>query len=397
MGRGNDMSEGYDAIVVGGGVMGTSTALELAKRGRHTVLLERFTLGHARGSSGGPTRIFRFTYEHPDYVRMAGPALDAWRELEGASGERLLYTTGGIDIGEGGRRSADALEAAGAPFAWLTPEATMERWPGLVIAPGTPVLLQEQGGVCMAERTVRAQARVATDAGATVLEGTAVRTIDRRADGVRVTTDRGEVYAAPVAVVTAGPWAGPLLRTAGIDLPLVPSFEQVTYSRLAGDPHPFPTIIDWSGVSTQGLPSDGDGSSNGPYALPNPEEPGSIKMALDRSGPDVDPDTRSFEPDAERLQRLAGWASKRFLPLVEARPPETCLYTNTPDGEFVLDRLGPIVVGSPCSGHGFKFAPLIGKILADMATDTPVALRLDAFGAGRAWILRHIVDRAFDA
>ena len=328
---------------------------------------------------------------------MAGPALDAWRELEDASGERLLYTTGGIDIGEGGRRSADALEAAGAPFAWLTPEATMERWPGLVIAPGTPVLLQEQGGVCMAERTVRAQARAAADAGATMREETVVRAIDRRGDGVQLTTDRGDTYTAPVAVVTAGPWAGPLLRTAGIDLPLVPSFEQVTYCRLAGEPHPFPTIIDWSGVSTRGLPSDGDGSTNAPYALPNPEEPGSIKMALDRSGPDADPDTRSFEPDPERLARLAGWASRRFLPLVEAQPPETCLYTNTPDGEFVLDRLGPIVVGSPCSGHGFKFAPLIGKILADMATGTPIALRLEAFQAGRAWTERHIVDRAFDA
>ena len=82
---------------------------------------------------------------------------------------------------------------------------------------------------------------------------------------------------------------------------------------------------------------------------------------------------------------------------MEARPPETCLYTNTPDDEFVLDRLGPIVVGSPCSGHGFKFAPLIGKILADMATGTPIALRLEAFRAGRVWTERHIVDRAFDA
>ena len=391
------MSQAYDAIVVGGGVMGTATAHELATRGRNTLLLERFTFGHARGSSGGPTRIFRFTYEHPDYVRMAGPALDAWRELEDVSGERLLYTTGGIDIGEGGRRSAGALEAAGAPFAWLTPEATMERWPGLVIAPGTPVLLQEQGGVCMAERTVRAQARLAADAGASVLEETIVRAIEPRAHGVRVTTERGGAFTAPVIVVTAGPWTGPLLRTAGLDLPLVPSFEQVTYCRLEGEPHPFPTIIDWSGVSTRGLPSDGDGSTNGPYALPNPEEPGSIKMALDRSGPDVDPDARSFEPDPERLERLAGWAGKRFLPLVESQPPETCLYTNTPDGEFVLDRLGPIVVGSPCSGHGFKFAPLIGKILADMATDAPIALLLDAFGAGRTWTRRHIVDRAFDA
>jgi sarcosine oxidase len=204
------------------------------------------------------------------------------------------------------------------------------------------------------------------------------------------------VFRAPVAVVTAGPWAAPLLRTAGIDLPLVPSFEQVTYCRLAGEPHPFPTITDWTGVSTLGLKSDGDGSSNLPYALPNPEEPGTIKMALDRSGPEVDPDARSFEPDPERLERLARWASKRFLPLEEARPPETCLYTNTPDGEFVIDRLGPIVVGSPCSGHGFKFAPLVGKILADLATDRPIGVRLDAFRAGREWTRRHLMDRAFD-
>ena len=161
-------------------------------------------------------------------------------------------------------------------------------------------------------------------------------------------------------------------------------------------PKPFPTITDWTGASTLGLPSDGDGTTNAPYALPNPEEPGSIKMALDRSGPDVDADERSFEPDPERLDRLAGWAAKRFLPLEEARPPETCLYTNTPDGEFVLDRVGPIVVGSPCSGHGFKFAPLIGKLLADMATGEPITLRLDAFRADRAWTRRHMMDRAFD-
>jgi sarcosine oxidase len=377
--------------------MGTAAAHELALRGRNTLLLERFAFGHARGSSGGPTRIFRFTYEHPDYVRMAGPALDAWRELEDLSGERLLYTTGGIDIGEGSRRSADALEAAGSPFAWLGAEATMERWPGLVIAPGTPVLVQESGGVCMAERTVRAQARLAAGAGATTHEETTVGAIRQDGAGVEVTTTAGDRYRAAVAVVTVGPWAGQLLRTAGIEIPLVPSFEQVTYCRLAGEPQPFPTVTDWTGVSTVGLPSDGDGSRNMPYALPNPEEPGSIKMALDRSGPDVDADARTFEPDPERLERLAGWAARRFLPLEEARPPETCLYTNTPDGEFVLDRLGPIVVGSPCSGHGFKFAPLIGKILADMATKVPIALRLDAFRANREWTRRHILDRALDA
>lgn len=375
--------------------MGTATARELATRGRSTLLLERFMFGHVRGSSGGPTRIFRFAYEHPDYVRMAGPALDAWRSLEDAAGERLLYTTAGIDIGEGARHQGIAMEATGTAFAWIEAEAVVERWPGLMIAPGTPVLVQEDGGVCMAERTVRAQARLARESGATVMEETTVRSIAPGVEGVEVTTDDGSAFRAPVAVVTAGPWAGPLLRPAGLDLPLVPSFEQVTYCRLAGEPHPFPTIVDWTGETTTGPV--GDGVTGLPYALPDPEDPGSIKMALDRSGPDVDADTRSFEPDPDRLRRLAGWASHRFQPLEEARPPETCLYTNTPDGEFVLDRVGPIVIGSPCSGHGFKFAPLIGQLLADMATERPIALRLDAFRAGRAWAKRHILDRAFDA
>src|SRR2546428_318555 len=372
--------------------MGTAAAGELAGRGRNTLLLERFTFGHNRGSSGGPTRIFRFTYEHPDYVRMAGPALDAWRELEDRSGERLLYTTGGLDVGEGAKQSADALAACGTRVEWISAEQTMERWPGLVIEPGTPVLLQGDGGVCMAERTVKAQARLAHRRGATVLEETKVESVRQTDDGVEVATSERS-YAASTAIVTAGPWAAKVLATAGIDVPLRPSFEQVSYFRLVGDPQEFPTIVDWTGESTKSTDRWG-GSVNVPYALPHPEEPGSIKMALDRSGPDVDADERSFEPDPDRLRRIEYWASQRFRPLEQDRPPETCLYTNTPDGEFVLDRLGRIVLGSVCSGHGFKFTPLVGKILADMASGEPIGLRLDAFRAGREWTVRNLRDRA---
>ena len=159
---------------------------------------------------------------------------------------------------------------------------------------------------------------------------------------------------------------------------------------------PFPTIVDWTGVSTLGLESDGDGSSNAPYALPDPEQPGSIKMALDRSGPTSTP---TPAPSTRTPNGSNDWpgghrgASCLWRRLGHRRRAST---PNTPDGEFVLDRLGPIVVGSPCSGHGFKFAPLIGKILADMATGSPVGVRLDAFRAGREWTRRHMADRAFD-
>ncbi len=146
----------------------------------------------------------------------------------------------------------------------------MERWPGLVIAPGTPVLVQESGGVCMAERTVRAQARLAVEAGAAVREETAVAAIHPGGAAVEVTTTAGETYRAAVAVVTAGPWAGPLLRTAGFDLPLVPSFEQVTYWPVGRRPAAVPDDHRLDRRSTLSLPSDGDGTTNAPYALPNP-------------------------------------------------------------------------------------------------------------------------------
>jgi sarcosine oxidase len=360
----------YDVIVVGAGVMGTSAARWLAKRGRETLVLDRFGLADAHGSSAGPTRIFRLTYHHPDYVRMARRALDEWRDLEAEAGERLLVTTAGLDVGPEGRSSADALEAAGVPFAYLSVDAVRERWPALRLEPGTEVFVQEDGGVCMAERTVRAQARIASGLGATVLERVLVERIVATGTGAVVHTD-GETYRAAVVVVTAGPWAGGLLRDAGIDLPLVPSFEQVTYFTLE-DPAPIPTLIDW----TVDPPRT-------PYTVPNPEEPGSFKVALHLSGPDTDPDSRSFEPDPDRVRRAEDYAAARFAPHRATGVTDTCLYTNTPDEDFVLDRRGSVVIGSPCSGHGFKFAPLVGRILADLATAQPAPLPIERFLTGR--------------
>ncbi len=366
------MTQDYDVIVVGAGVMGTSAARWLAKRGRGTLLLDRFELGDARASSAGPTRIFRLTYHHPDYVRMARRALDEWRDLEAEAGEPLLVTTAGLDIGPEGRSSAEALEAAGVPFAYLSVEAIRERWPALRLETGTEAFVQEDGGVCMADRTVRAQARVAAGLGATVLERVRVERIVATGTGAEVHADAG-MYRAPVVVVTAGPWAGDLLRTAGIDLPLVPSFEQVTYFAL-DDPAAIPTLIDW----TVDPPRT-------PYTVPNPEEPSHFKVALHLSGPDVDPDARSFDPDPDRVRRVEAYAAARFAPNRPTGATDTCLYTNTPDEDFVLDRRGPVVIGSPCSGHGFKFAPLIGRILADLATAQPAPLPIERFLTGRFW------------
>jgi sarcosine oxidase len=364
------VNQDYDTIVVGGGAMGTSAARWLAKRNRNTLLLERFEIGHARGSSGGPTRIFRLTYDHPDSVRMARRALVEWRALEAEADETLLITTAGLDLGREGRSSAEALEAAGVAFEYLPGDAITERWPGLRVEAGTEAFVQEDGGVCMAERTVRAQARLATEAGATVMEHAEVKRIAATGTGAEILTE-AETYRVPVVVVTAGPWAGDLLRTAGIDLPLVASFEQVTYFALE-DPSPLPTVIDWDVTPPRT-----------PYTVPNPEEPGRFKVALHMSGPPVDADARSFDPDPERVARVTDYVAERYAPHRPEGGTDTCLYTNTPDEQFVLDRRGPVVIGSPCSGHGFKFTPLIGRILADLATAQPTPLPIERFLTSR--------------
>ena len=364
------MTQRFDVIVVGAGVVGTSAARWLAAGGQNTLLLERFEIGHARGSSGGPTRVFRLTYDHPDYVRMARRALEEWRLLEDEVGEPLMVTTAGLDIGGAGRSSAEALEAAGERFEYLTVAAVTERWPALRLDPATEVFVQEDGGVCMAERTVLAQAKLAVDLGATLLENTHVLQVVARGDRAEVRTD-AETYDAGIVVVTAGPWARRLLIGAGIDVPLEPSLEQVTYFAL-DDPSPLPTVIDWDVTPPRT-----------PYTVPDPTRAGHFKVALHMSGPPVDADGRSFEPDRERERRVIEYAAGRFAPHIPDGGTETCLYTNTPDEDFVFDRVGPIVVGSPCSGHGFKFAPLSGLILADLAVGREPTIPVDRFAASR--------------
>jgi sarcosine oxidase len=353
------VTDTYDAIVIGGGAMGSAAARVLAERGRHTLLLERFRFGHAHGSSGGPTRIFRLTYHDPAYVRMARSALEHWRDLEGAAGEPLLATTGGLDVGPGGRTSAEALRAAGEACAPVTPADLAERWPALSFPPGTEMFVQEDGGVCRAEATVVTQARLALAAGADVREETEVAALIPAGDAVDVVTATGDTARAPVAVVTAGPWVSKLLATAGIHLPLTPSFEQATYARL-DVPSELPTVIDWR-------PTGGHTA----YLVPDPFEPGAFKVGLHKSGGPVDADERSFDPDPERVATVRTYTTTHVEGSIDAGRTDTCLYTNAPDEEFVIDRSGPIVVGSPCSGHGFKFVPLIGRVLADLATGDP--------------------------
>jgi sarcosine oxidase len=360
----------YDVVVIGAGVVGTMAAKALAERGRHTLILERYSLGNQHGSSHGLNRIVRVTDYHPDYVRINRLAMRAWAALQEAAAETLLVRTGNLEIGDGAQPYADALEAAGEEYEWLAPEQARERWPGLRSRPDERMFVQEDGGVCLADRTVRAAARLATQAGAELREGSRVDRVANGDDFADVVVE-GRTIRARVAVVTAGAWAGGLLSDAGLDLPLVPTLEQVSYYRLE-EPSALPTVIDYT------VDRDVDH-----YAVPHPTQTGSFKLALDHSGPVVDPDERSFVPDPERLARVQAWGRSRFGSLIPTEPAETCLYTNTPDNDYVLDRIGSVVVGSACSGHGFKASPVIGAILADLATGSESGVPLGRFLASR--------------
>jgi sarcosine oxidase len=373
-------------VVVGAGVMGSATARTLGERGVDTILLEQFRVGHARGSSHGAVRIFRLTYPQTDYVRMAQRALDSWRDLEAKSGETLLVQTGGLDFGPGVDECAEAMTECGLPGEWLTARAVEERFPVFSLHDVDRVLWHEQTGICMADRAVAAQARLAREAGVDVREETPMTAIRPHGDGVVVETESGAIEAR-VAVVTGGGWNAWILDSAlrafaddGAPLPIdvaprmVPTVQDVSYFRPRDPASEWPVLIEWLEHMW--------------YAAPAGGGPG-VKVGRHMAGRAVHPSDGPFETLDEFQADCAAYVRNR-CPGLEPEPveAETCLYTMTADEDFVLDRVGPIVVGGGCSGHGFKFGPLLGEILADLATDRDAGLPGDRFSAVRPALAR---------
>ena len=356
------MRRDADIVVVGAGIAGVATARALAGYPGSVLLLEQFALGHARGSSHGTSRIFRLNYPDERFVRMAMAADAAWRELESARGERLIDRLGCLDLGPTANGNVRALAACGVRYAQLSAEEVAARWP-LRLEPGETGVFQPDGGVTFADRAHAALIGEAVDRGVEVRDETAVRDLVADRGSVTLTLDRGELRARAV-VVTAGAWAAALLARVGIDLPVVPTRETVVYVDVPGAGR-LPSVID-SGM----LPVKGDGGvarvGQSAFSLAAPGR--GLKAGLHHSGPAADPDTVE-DPDSSVASWTAGWVAARFLEAGETLGAETCLYTNTSDEEFVLERHGRVVVGSACSGHGFKFAPIVGRTLAALARE----------------------------
>jgi sarcosine oxidase len=365
----------FDVAVVGGGLMGSATALSLGRRGISTVLFEQHRPGHQLGASHGAVRIFRLSYPAVDYVRLSQRALGCWRRLEDEAGEQLLVTTGGVDAGPVTNDCAAALGEAGVGFDWLGAHAAAERFPAIDFGRLDRVLVQPEGGVLLADRTVAAQARLAAAAGVEIRTDTRVIDVHQAPAGLIILTEAGEV-AAGVAVLTPGPWAGRLVASAlGRAMPVRATRQVVVHFAPVADEAiaTMPTFVEWVEPT------------RARYAVPPVGAAPGVKMGEHDPGPEVDPSQGPFEVEAARVRPVIEFARRR-IPSVSPDPiaTETCLYSLTADEDFILDRIGDVVVGAGFSGHGFKFGPLIGDVLADLATGRDPGLPSGRFSLDRA-------------
>jgi sarcosine oxidase len=347
------MTRQADYAVVGAGLLGLATARALAKRGREVTLLEQATPGHELAGSAGNCRIFRLGYEDPFYVSLARRAREPWQLLEEESFCSILSPAPHLTLGAGLGVVASAMASAGARTELLMAAEVADRFPG--IAADGPALLEPESAVIAADTALTALAAGVPD----LRPGVRVTAVAD--DGRRVALDTSEgSLSARVAVICSGPWTAGLLA-GGARLPAAPTLEQVAYLAPSGE-------AGTSGTAPAEMPIFIAYDAQVPYGLP---VPGSAlyKTGIHHGGGPADPERLDQAEDPVLAERLAEVA-RRYLPGFDPRPKlvERCVYDNTPDEDFVVDRIGNVVVGCGTSGHGFKFGPLLGEWLADLAT-----------------------------
>ena len=350
-----------DVVVIGAGLAGSAAAWALARRGRSVVVLEAFQPGHRHGSSHGSARIFRRAYLDALYVRMTGEAHRLWRQLADEAGEELIRTTGGIDFGPAGEQEkmSEILRAFGVPVELMPPAAAAERWPGVAFG-NDPVMFQPDAGVIDAERAMAAMRTLAEARGAQIRYGSRVVSVSASDAGAVVRTADGSWHA-PVAIVAAGAWLEPLLGPQVPLPPLVVTQQQAFHFAPRDSIGLRPAFIYRGEVAMYGLLAGRDG-----------EVPGAIKIGKHAFGPVTTGDDRDGIVSAAGREEVRAFV-RTTLPDLDPDPvgEVTCLYTSTATEDFILDRRGPFVVCSACSGHGAKFAPLTGEIAADLACGGP--------------------------
>jgi sarcosine oxidase len=368
----------YDVIVAGVGGMGSAACFHLARRGKRVLGLERFDIPHSLGSSHGLTRIIRLAYaEGSSYVPLLVRAYELWRELQADAGEQLLFTTGYVDVGARlVETSLESCRSHGLAHELVDGAELVRRHPGFDVAPDTPALLQPDGGFLLPERCIVAHVVQAQALGAELRAREAVRRWEALAGGgVRVETEGG-VYSADRLVVTAGAWAARVARLA--PEVCVPERQVVGWFQPLE-----PQLFARGEFPTFGLAVE-EGIF---YGFPVHGVPGLKVGRLHHREERVDPDAFERDPNGADEALLRGFV-ERYFPR-GAGPTmalSTCLFENSPDEHFVIDThpdCPDVIVGAGFSGHGFKFASVVGEILAGLAAEGATAYDIDFLSLGR--------------
>ena len=359
-------TEAVDVVVVGGGVMGLATAWELTRRGRRPVVLERFERGHHQGASHGATRNFNNAYGEDHYLDLLVRAREGWDALGSVDGEPLLrlhglVTHGRVDI----PAVQTGLAARDIPSTVLTRAEAAARWWGMRFE--GDVLWSADAGVVRAAAALRELERRIVARGGEVRWNTPVAHVGESPDHAVLALADGTRLHADTVVVTAGAWTARLLDRLGLPA-LTVTEETPAHFRPRTD-------AAWPSFNHE---IDPDAYPAMVYGMPTPGE--GVKVGFHRVGDEIDPDAR---PHAPTHQHALAEYVREWMPGLdpESAVPISCTYTSTDDAAFVLDRRGRIVVGAGFSGHGFKFAPGVGGVLADLVLDpaaraaTPFRLR----------------------
>ena len=361
----------YDAAIIGLGAMGSAAAWHLARRGVSVIGFDQFRPPHNLGSSHGESRVIREAYyEDPSYVPLVQRAYELWGELGAATDQTLLRETGALMVSEAdGLLVAGALASArqhGIPHEALTASEIRQRFPAMAAQEPMVGLLEHRAALMPVAECVEAQLELAARHGAelrfdTPIERWTPTDLDDVEAPIEIETADGTITAERL-IITAGAWTSSLLRK--LELPLLVSRQVAFWMQPKGDASRFEVgrmpIVMWE-----------RGPQDFGYAMPNLGA--GVKVGYHYPGAAVDPSNYDQVVNAADEANIREWMA-RSLPDAsgEVLLAETCLYTNTPDAHFLLDlhpKRPNIVVASPCSGHGFKFAPAIGESIADLALE----------------------------
>lgn len=367
-----------EVAVVGLGALGSATAYHLARSGVEVIAFEQFELGHVRGASHDTSRILRRCYDLPQYVRLADAAYRDWAEFEEVSGERLVTTTGGVIFFPPAgplpiRLYTNSLREVGVEFEQLSVAQTHTRWPQFSLPPGVETIFSPDTGIVHASRSVAALQMQARAHGALLRDRCAVTGISYLGEWVVLDTAAGQVSADRV-VLCADAWTNRLLEPLGAAIPLVTMQEQVTYFKpeLAADYEQgaFPVWIWEDHVCYYGFPFFGEST---------------VKAARDVSNVVMDVEERSFVPSQPRLEELSMFLDSVIPGAGRPLRTVTCQYALTPDRHFVIGALPehPQLLVGLGAGHAFKFAPAIGRVLSELATNGATGVDLSLFRPDR--------------